>query len=119
MYDYTDGAAQRITRRPRDGGLCGAYRATLGSVTACTGWPAERVNHAINDGNTYIHNNNDFGKVTQPDRIQPDWRNIGTKYQHDRQHDTIVFDTYNREVTLNGVGIDNNLLAIAGVWCQG
>ncbi len=52
------------------------------------------------------------GKVTS-DRIQPDnWRNIGTKYQHEQDSDTIVFDTYNREVTLNGVGIDNNLTSL-------
>ncbi len=54
-------------------------------------------------------NNNDFRQSHQPTvstrQLAKYWLlNISTT-----DSDTIVFDTYNREVTLNGVSIDNNL----------
>ena len=81
MYDYTDGAAQRVTReRPRDGGLLWSPTGLLWERDGLHWVAGGGVNHAINNGN------NDFRQSHQPDGIQPDnWRNIGTKYQHDRQ----------------------------------
>ncbi len=92
MYDRT--AAQRITlERPRDGGLRGAligyWERDGGRVHAITTaiWPTITILGSLNR------------IVIQPDN----WRNIGTQYQHDRQRHNRVFDTHNREVTLNGV----------------
>ncbi len=64
-----------------------------------------------------LANNNNSGKSLT--RHQPNnWRNIGTKYQHDGQRPGHVFDTYNLQVTLNG-DID---IASPGSpiqrWCQ-
>ncbi len=87
--------------RPRDGGLLMSPTGLLGD--GLHGWPAGVV-HAINDGNTYVlANNNDFGKVIPTRPYQPDSSEILALNISTTDSDTIVFDTYNREVTLNGV----------------
>ncbi len=86
------------------------YRATLerGGLHWVAGGGCSR---AINDGNTYVWPTITIsGKVTSPTvSNQTTGEILALKYAA-TDSDTIVFITYNREVTLNGnSGIDNNL----------
>ncbi len=97
---------------------CGALQGYFGERDGLH-WVVKRVNHCINDGEyVRLANNNDFRQSHQPDR-NPTRQLAGAPNISITDSDTIVFDTYNREVTLVGVGTHTSPAANTGVWAPG
>ena len=113
MYDFTDGAAMKAElERPRDGGLLWS---TTGLLWNADGLRWEAGGGAVmvtNDGNTHV-----WPIITLTgSAINPSVTNQTTGEELSlnismTDSDVVVFDTYNREVLLNGVNIANNLVS--------